>query len=224
MKHLFYILITFLFLIFVNFQILHAQVSKNPERNRPIIRTPRPDNGNIPKRNGDEGTIIKERNPDQTNIPPKSNPDIQPYNPPIETPVYCPQPPEPPVVIIDVGIDYHPTIYINENPDKEIKSNPILTIEEYEQQIIRYDKILKQNPKDTIFYFLRGNAKLITEDYYGAIEDYSIYLKLVPWDKEAYFKRGLAFLYFGDKKNALLDFQIASELGYKKADSIRKYY
>lgn len=112
-----------------------------------------------------------------------------------------------------------------ESSDKFIEDNSISEIEENESAILRYCNALKNNPKDTLLYFLRGSAKLVTGDNYGAIEDFTIYLKLIPWDKEAYFKRGLAFLYYGDQKNALIDFQIASELGYKKGDSIiKKYY
>lgn len=159
------------------------------------------------------------------NNPVNTKPEEKPE--PTVVPPARPHPPKPqkntpvPGPII---IEYPPQVIIVEDPDKYIDDNPLSEIEENESAIIRYDEALKSNPKDTLIYYLRGNAKLVTGDYYGSIEDLTVYLKLVPWDEEAYFKRGLAFLYYGDREDALLDFKIASELGYTKGDSIVKKY
>ncbi len=229
MNNLNHILLSFVILIFISFQTIHAQVSRNPDPGRPTSRLPRPaDGGNIldRDRSNEIGNTKERKNPPpQINIPVNTKPEWQP-DPSAMNPTH-PHPPKPPKHIpIDkpIIIEYQPEIIIVENPDKYIDDNPISEIEENESAIIIYDEILKRNPKDTLLYFLRGNAKLITKDYYGAIEDFTIYLQLVPWDKETYFKRGLAFLYYGNKKEALLDLQIAAELGYKKGDSIINKY
>jgi len=233
-KNISRLLISFLITIFISFQTIDAQVSRNPDPGRPVSRIPRPDNeGNISDRNrnkAEEGTKERKDYPEQINNPINTNPV---NTNPVEQPIYphkSPVRPHPPKTPENIPIEettiieYHTEIIPVESPDKYIDNNPLAEIEENESSIIRYNEALSNNPKDTLIYFLRGNAKLVTGDNYGAIEDFTIYLKLVPWDKEAYYKRGLAFLYYGDQNNALIDFQIASELGYKKGDSIIKKY
>jgi hypothetical protein len=230
MKNLIYSFISFIIIVFISSQISSAQISRNPDPGRPVSRIPRPaDGSNIPDRNRDnkiENTKERKNPPPQVNTPVNTKPEAHP-EPPAMNPVY-PHPLKPPKYIPKPGpviIELQPEILIVASHEKYIDDNPVSEIEENESAIIIFDEILKRNSKDTLLYFLRGNAKLITKDYYGAIEDFTIYLRLVPWDKEAYLKRGLAFLYYGNKKEALLDFQIASELGYKKGDSIiEKYY
>jgi hypothetical protein len=219
-------ILIFVILSFLFFPPINAQVSRN-DSGREISRTPRPNNGNNPADRDRESEITKGRNNPHLPITPvKKNDDRYPLRPPAEDPPsYIVTPPEI-ITIHEPVFIYEPVcpqpVIIPDPPDKIMEDRPISEIEENELAILRFNKILEQNPEDTIFYFLRGNAKIITEDYYGAIVDFTTYLKLVPWDKEAYFKRGLAYLYFGDRKNALLDLQIASELGYTKGDSVIK--
>ena len=232
MKNISYILLNFIFSLFIVCQTLNAQISRNPDQSRPTSRIPGSNTGvNTPDRSREPVTskpVTKERNTPPIQVisnPVHANPVSYP-EPPVRPPKhYCPPlPPPPPIVEPVTIIDYNPTIVINE-PAPIIGDNPVSDVKVNELTIQRLDEALKSNPKDTILYFLRGNAKLVTQDYYGAIQDFSTYLKLVPWDKEAYYKRGLAYLYYGNKKEALIDFQIASELGYNKGDSIiKKYY
>jgi tetratricopeptide (TPR) repeat protein len=234
MKNLSFIITSFLITILTSFQIINAQVFRNPDQGRQVSRLPRPGNQNsIADRNrGNANEKTKERNnPSQQTKPPVSNPEKtfpvqEPYHP-VMPPPHRPHPVRPccPPVERPITIVPSPEIIIIEYPDKHLNDNPLSEIEENESAILRYNEALKRNPKDTLLYYLRGNSKLITGDYYGAIDDFTIYIKLVPWDKEAYYKRGLAFLYYGDQDNALLDFKIASELGYTKGESIiKKYY
>ena len=225
MKNISYILLSILILIFIISQTANAQVSRNPDQSRPTSRIPGSNTDrNTPDRGG--ATITKERQTPSIQVisnPVAANPVSYP-EPPVRHPIRPCPPPPPPIVEPVIIIDYNPTIVIDV-PDPIIGDNPVSEVEVNELTIKRLDEALKSNPKDTILYFLRGNAKLVTHDYYGAIEDFSTYLEFVPWDKEAYFKRGLSYLYYGDRQNALIDFQIASELGYNKGDSIiKKYY
>ena len=234
------LLLIFLITVFISFQTINAQALRNPDQGRQVSRLPRPgnqssiadrDRGNANEKTRERKNSQQQTNsPHQPNLPVKypviANPVEGPYYPVKPSPVRphpkppCNPPAEEPVTIIPP-----PEIIIIEYPDKHINDNPLSEIKENQSAIKRYNEALKRNPKDTLLYYLRGNSKLVTGDYYGAIEDFTIYLKLVPWDKEAYYKRGLAFLYYGDQKDALLDFNIASELGYKKGDSIiKKYY
>lgn len=233
MKNLSCIITLFLIIIFIFFQTLNAQVSRNPNQGRPVSRLPRPGN-QVSISDRDRGSA-NEKTKERKNLPQKTKPPVsnpvntnpvdEPYNPDKPPPQRShPKPPCNPPTEEPTTITSPPEIIGIEYPDKHLDNNPLSEIEENESAILRYNEALNRNPKDTLLYYLRGNSKLVTGDYYGAIEDFTIYLNLVPWDKEAYYKRGLAFLYYGDQKDALIDFKIASELGYTKGELIIKKY
>lgn len=95
-----------------------------------------------------------------------------------------------------------------------------LKLKYYLRALENFDEAIRLKPKDTRYYFSRGNTYFGMNQYLQAIEDYNQAISLDPNFADAYNNRGAAFNELGQPVEAIADFNYCMHLKPNEA----KYY
>ena len=87
-----------------------------------------------------------------------------------------------------------------------IRGYAYIELNEYEQAIKDFNKVIELNPNYAEDYYGRGYAYAELNEYERAIEDYDRTIALNPKFAEAYYNRGLAYAELNEYKRAIEDY------------------
>jgi tetratricopeptide (TPR) repeat protein len=89
--------------------------------------------------------------------------------------------------------------------------------EDYMNALKFFNRNLKDDPNNSIYYKARGKTYLKTSTYHYAINDLSMSLDLNPEDAETWMYLGIAKIQSGDKENGCSDLEKAQRMGNAEA-------
>jgi tetratricopeptide (TPR) repeat protein len=72
-----------------------------------------------------------------------------------------------------------------------------------------FSQAIALDPKNSMAYYNRGNARYDMGDKQGALADYNEAIRSNPYHANAYYNRGVVRYYLGDKQGAIADFTVA---------------
>jgi len=122
--------------------------------------------------------------------------------------------------------DYNIALEIDSTDYVNLSSRGLVKwyLKQYEEALVDCDKSLKYNPNYVYAYFHKGHCEYAFGNYVEAINCYSKAIELDATFTRAFYNRGAAKFESEDISGACSDWKIASELGYKMADSMLKKY
>ena len=98
-------------------------------------------------------------------------------------------------------------------------------MKDYEGALADYNKAMELGLAETGLYFNRGVIMQIQGNLDAAIKDYTEAINIDPSNAKSYYNRGIAKLAQERSDEALKDLEIASRLGFTKAnDAINTYF
>lgn len=72
-----------------------------------------------------------------------------------------------------------------------------------------FSQAIAIDPKNSMAYYNRGNARYDMGDKQGALADYNEAIQFNPYHANAYYNRGVVRYYLGDKQGAIADFTVS---------------
>ncbi len=91
-------------------------------------------------------------------------------------------------------------------------------VQNYQNTIENYTKVIELNPKDNQLYALRGEIQILLKNYENAIEDYTKAIDLDPKNADYYNNRSFAKQYLQDFQGAIEDLNRAIQLNPENPD------
>lgn len=84
--------------------------------------------------------------------------------------------------------------------------------ENYHAAIYYYDRAIKENPGNSIYFDNRGYAKTMVEDYTGALQDYKIACEMVPDEPLYHYMMGNIYQELDSLQSAIVSYSNAIDL------------
>jgi tetratricopeptide (TPR) repeat protein len=105
--------------------------------------------------------------------------------------------------------DIDETIRRGKGWNVETRARLYLEKGDFDTAIAEYDQLIKERPRESLFYYLRGAAYGSKRDYDRAIADFDAAIKFAARYASAFEKRGRAFEEKGEGSRAVADYRTA---------------